>query len=153
MLVRDLRSTNFLDGSPIPSLQEIGGSWTNLTEPAYGYYEMENGISDETPLFNHFVVQDDRGVCPSGWKVPAIEDMPVGSPNGVWPNLEYRGYINADPANPLFMGGGFEVWYWSETIEDDRAYDIGIWSFDDHIVSGHHIYQYGFSIRCIKDSE
>ena len=149
----DLRSTHFLDGSPIPSLQDTGGNWTDLTEPAYGYYEMENWISDETPLFNHFVVQDDRGVCPSGWKVPAIEDMPVGSPNGVWPNLEYRGYINADPANPLFMGGGFEVWYWSETIEDDRAYDIGIWSFDDHIVSGHHIYQYGFSIRCIQDSE
>ena len=149
----DLRSTHFLDGSPIPSLQDTGGNWTDLTEPAYGYYEMENWISDETPLFNHFVVQDDRGVCPSGWKVPGIEDMPVGSPNGVWPNLEYRGYINADPANLLFMGGGFEVWYWSETIEDDRAYDIGIWSFDDHIVSGHHIYQYGFSIRCIKDSE
>ncbi|MGB2383726.1 MAG: LamG-like jellyroll fold domain-containing protein, partial [Flavobacteriales bacterium] len=149
----DLRSTHFLDGSPIPSLQDTGGNWTDLTEPAYGYYEMENWISDETPLFNHFVVQDDRGVCPSGWKVPAIEDMPVGSPNGVWPNLEYRGYINADPANPLFMGGGLEVWYWSETIEDDRAYDIGIWSFDDHIVSGHHIYQYGFSIRCIQDSE
>lgn len=149
----DLRSTHFLDGSPIPSLHETGGNWTDLTEPAYGYYEMENGISDETPLFNHFVVQDDRGVCPSGWKVPAIEDMPVGSPNGVWPNLEYRGYINADPGNPLFMGGGIEVWYWSETIEDDRAYDIGIWSFDDHIVSGHHIYQYGFSIRCIQDSE
>ena len=101
----DLRSTHFLDGSPIPSLQDTGGNWTDLTEPAYGYYEMENWILDETPLFNHFVVQDDRGVCPSGWKVPAIEDMPVGSPNGVWPNLEYRGYINADPANPLFMEG------------------------------------------------
>ena len=70
----DLRSTHFLDGSLFHHCG-TGGNWTDLTEPAYGYYEMENWISDETPLFNHFVVQDDRGVCPSGWKVPAIEDM------------------------------------------------------------------------------
>ena len=149
----DLRTTSFLDGSPIPSMEELENSWTELLQPAYGYYTSENGVSDETPLYNHFVIQDERGLCPTGWKVPSIEEMPVGSSNTDWPNLEYRGYLNADAGNPLFMGGASEVWYWTESIEDGRAYDIGIWSFGNEIGTGYHVYQYGFSVRCIKDSE
>jgi uncharacterized protein (TIGR02145 family) len=64
----NLRTTRYRNGD---NLSNSEGSWGNLTAGAWAHYN--NMPSNNNPfgkLYNLYAVNDSRGLCPVGWKVP-----------------------------------------------------------------------------------
>jgi len=86
---RDLATDQFANGDPITS----GSSTTHPRDWADNWIEtMDNDptiplqvtpraryngedVSDRGSLYNYAAVQDDRGICPIGWRVPSQQDI------------------------------------------------------------------------------
>lgn len=77
-MAENLRTINYRDASPIStSLNQ--GEWDNATQGAYAVYPhaLIDGLNSEAEvletygaLYNWFAVNDARGICPEGWRVP-----------------------------------------------------------------------------------
>ena len=78
-----LRSTHFNNGDEIPLVQD-NTDWMNLTSPARSYYQ--HYLQTDSPIseieaegyigfiYNWFVVEDERGIAPDGWRVATKDD-------------------------------------------------------------------------------
>jgi len=75
-LVENLKTTHFANGDPIPNVTNAT-TWSNLTTPAYCYYD-NNAKNGETfgALYNWYVAHDSRGLI-IGWHVPTGEEATV----------------------------------------------------------------------------
>lgn len=143
----NLTSYSFANGDPIPNGDEIYQSWPTLTTPGFGFPEFDTSFK---PLYNFFVVDDTRGICPQGWVVPEISQFPDLTN---WPDVSLPGYLNADPTNNLFLGQNEVEFFWSRTQPSDGlgfAASVG-WDSATEFGFNHHDLNFGFSIRCIKD--
>ena len=82
-MAENLRTTKYRDGSTI-----AGGlpddAWSNATQGAYAIYPHANvsGIDSEDEMvdaygkiYNWLAVDDDRGICPEGWRVPTMDEL------------------------------------------------------------------------------
>jgi uncharacterized protein (TIGR02145 family) len=67
----NLKSTSFSNGDPIPNITNAN-QWYTLSSPAYSIYN-NNATTGQTygKLYNYYVVSDNRGICPNGWRVPS----------------------------------------------------------------------------------
>jgi uncharacterized protein (TIGR02145 family) len=81
-LKENLRVTKYNDGTPISVFADTSGSYiydsnSNFpTTDAYSYYNLDLGLERVYgKLYNGFVVNNDKNVCPCGWKVPADADL------------------------------------------------------------------------------
>jgi len=66
----NLKVTKYKNGDAIQNVTN-NSTWSSLTTGAYGDYD--NTPSNSTTygrLYNWYVVNDSRGVCPTGWHVP-----------------------------------------------------------------------------------
>ncbi len=74
-MAENLKTTHYNDGSEIPNITN-NGEWSGLSTGAYSDY-MNNPTNSETygRLYNWYTVDDDRGVCPTGWHVPSDEEF------------------------------------------------------------------------------
>ncbi len=98
-MAENLRTTKYRDGSEIAfGLSDT--EWAETEEGAYAVYphELVEGISSETEmidmygkLYNYWTIEDERGLCPEGWRVPTADDY------------------DALDAYITFWGGGKEV--------------------------------------------
>ena len=78
-----LRSTHFNNGDEIPLVQD-NTDWMNLTSPARSYYQFylqtdsplteDSAASHAGFIYNWFVVEDERGIAPDGWRVATKDD-------------------------------------------------------------------------------
>ena len=145
----NLTAYSFANGDPIPNGDEIYQSWPTLTTPGLGFPEFDISFK---PLYNFFVVDDPRGVCPQGWVVPEISQFPDLTN---WPDVSLPGYLNADPFNNLLLGQNEVEFFWSRTqTSDGRGFAADVSSdFATEFGINHHDVNFGFSIRCIKDAE
>lgn len=74
-MAENLRTTKYSNGDSIPN-KEVGLDWVHLTNGSWVWYN--NDSSYEQPygkLYNFFSVEDSRGLCPSGWRVPSQQDF------------------------------------------------------------------------------
>ncbi len=78
----NLRVTRYRDGTPIPTGLD-NKNWAETTSGAYSIYPYGNadGIDSEEQmvatfglLYNWYVVDNPKGVCPDGWRVPLDDD-------------------------------------------------------------------------------
>ncbi len=82
-MAENLRTTKYRDGSSI-----AGGlpndAWSNATQGAYAIYPHgeATGIDSEDEMvnaygkiYNWLAVDDDRGLCPEGWRVPTQDEL------------------------------------------------------------------------------
>lgn len=72
----NLRSVNYADGSEILEVQS-GDEWAALPDSsgARCVYQNDAAFYDEYGLlYNWYAVMDERGLCPSGWRIPSVED-------------------------------------------------------------------------------
>jgi uncharacterized protein (TIGR02145 family) len=71
----NLRSGKFRNGDIIPNVQD-DSDWKNTNQPAWVNYN-NNPDFDEIygKLYNWYVVNDSRGICPQGWRVTSRLDM------------------------------------------------------------------------------
>jgi uncharacterized protein (TIGR02145 family) len=75
----NLGVTKYSDGTDIPYYANNSGdqtSWSNLTEGGRGaYYDSTNSVQFYGYLYNGYVAIDEKGVCPSGWRVPTDDEF------------------------------------------------------------------------------
>jgi len=80
----DFRGKHYLNGDPIPYLAD-DLLWANTTSGAMCYWgNDEQNYIDYGALYNFYVIEDDRGIAPPGWKIPEEEDYYELMDFGVW---------------------------------------------------------------------
>jgi uncharacterized protein (TIGR02145 family) len=80
-MAENLRTKRYADGTLIAG-ELASDSWKNTTQGAYSIYPHSiSSLDDEEEvlaaygaLYNWYAVQDERGLCPAGWKVPSDDD-------------------------------------------------------------------------------
>ena len=81
-MAHNLRVTSYRDGSSIPTGLN-NSQWENTTNGAYAVYPHGSisGLESATEvmeaygaLYNWYALDDNRGLCPSGWRVPCHDD-------------------------------------------------------------------------------
>jgi len=73
-MAENLMVTQFANGDPIPHLTNAT-EWANTEEGAYCYYGNRTNFADSYGnLYNWYTVEDERGLCPSGWHVATDAD-------------------------------------------------------------------------------
>ena len=81
-MAENLRVTHYRNGDPIRHVTGEGDIWLwgNLTEGAWCSYENTKDVDQIATyglLYNWYAVDDERGLCPSGWHVPTDEEWGV----------------------------------------------------------------------------
>lgn len=97
----NLKTTSFSNGDLIPLIGSANGSdteWTNTSGPARTIFRGNTANVDHFGfLYNFYVVEDERGVCPEGWRIPSENDWKtleseLGMPSG---DLDRDGWAGA----------------------------------------------------------
>jgi uncharacterized protein (TIGR02145 family) len=175
---RNLEVTHFQNGDPIP--EEPGNTvWASLSTPAYSTNPNADSLTNVYGrIYNWFVVDDGRGVCPVGWHVPSntewvdlkdrfggasVAGGAIKSTSSNWqaPNTaatnssgfgaEPAGYRSA--SNGSFFEFRRQTIYWSSTPASSSSRALGerLYFDDDLMNTGDFLRDLGTSIRCIKD--
>ena len=175
----NLRTEQYANGDSIP--QGLSDNeWWNTDEEYVGAQAIlqndTNNLMDFGRLYNWFAVDDERGLCPSGWHVPtstewqvlfdelggepsagtAMKSAPDDTPS--WNGTNTSGFSGLPGGmrhhqGPFYWSGNWGYW-WSSTpmyIPPTSA-RLRYLSSDNVLgASTHFFYQYGLSVRCIKD--
>jgi uncharacterized protein (TIGR02145 family) len=176
-LVKNLSTTHYRNGDLITNI--TGGiDWIAAVSGAYCWYE--NNISNKDifgAMYNHYAVEDARGLCPSGWHVSNEEEWNVLVNYGgglsvaggklkdslLWnsPNL---GGSNSSGFTALpggsrgwddghFYGKGIYGHWWTSTYNPPVDPPIALLRYNyEGITFYSNIRRDGFSVRCIKDN-
>jgi len=73
-IVENFRGEHYLNGDPIPYILE-DTAWITATTGALCYYEhLKENFNDYGCLYNFYVIEDPRGICPPGWRIPTEDD-------------------------------------------------------------------------------
>jgi uncharacterized protein (TIGR02145 family) len=73
-MAENLKVTHYRNGDPITNITD-NSQWGDLSDGAYGDYNNDPSNSDTYGrLYNFYVVDDARGLCPKGWHVPSDEE-------------------------------------------------------------------------------
>lgn len=84
-MAENLKTIRFTNGDTIPHIEE-SNEWIQSTNPAWCYYDNESSNnSDFGKLYNWYAANDDRKICPTGWRLPSINDY-----------LELMNYIDSE---------------------------------------------------------
>ena len=189
-LAENLRSANYLNGEVIES-DLSSDSWSTTTTGAKTVYGEGSVCFDVTPdfdacnsveayaelgqLYNWMSVNDIRGICPAGWKVPSDEDwtmmtnfiggVSVGGDvlkalNGWAYNGEGTDIVNFSglpggqrlPSGDFTGAGGSGFWWTSTPTLNDAWHRILV-SDSDAVTRSNTSQLTGMSVRCIKDTE
>lgn len=137
---QDLRTEKYANGDSIPhgiSSQD----WVDLGTEHIGGWSVYEGYEYNGNVYNWYAVNDERGLCPSGWKVPSRDDYmnlcdtalsanPVSPPGwgaaqalkgaDLWSGLDLLGYTASQTTIRLGGGGGWSAgnhhYAWSRTF-------------------------------------
>ena len=137
----NLRAENYRNGDPVPSMNPSASGLLEINDVFYYQWE---------------VVNDLRGICPSGWQVPSVldyEGLPLGGSLVSHQYSSYwNGYIPCCVGQVSSAGLGEVSWTRQEwELDSSQA-----WRFsdsDDGSELGWNPKDNGETIRCIKDSE
>lgn len=84
-MAENLKTIRFSNGDTITHL-ETSNDWIQSTSPAWCFYDNEsNNNSEFGKLYNWYAVNDNRKICPTGWRLPSINDY-----------LQLINYIDSD---------------------------------------------------------
>ena len=126
-------------------------------------------------LYNWYAVDDARGLCPSMWHVPTDEEWIVmsdflggSSVAGYQMKTNYGWYNGGSGSNSIgyaglasgfrritgsFDNAGISGNWWSSSLSVSSAWYRDLDSVDSNLDRGTHSQNFGFSVRCIKDTE
>ena len=172
-MTEDLNTNNFSSGQAILQAQsdkEWESAGFNKT-PAWCYQILDTiSPADKRPkLYNRFVVNDNRNVCPSGWHIATNKDWDeliqfykgetIAGKNlksASWiDSIKYNNLFNAIPVGWRDVGfGDFGTqtnWWSKDTTEDGGNYFYFIFSNATNVVKYNTTWINGFSIRCVKN--
>ena len=124
-MAENLRSTKYSDGDEIPNLYFPNNSAAKVN--SYGYLYLRSDVVSE------------KGICPSGWRLPNIDEKPNQLVN------------NQHAGNNIYFYSGFDrylyLWtterYFYSDVEDyDYTYDDNPSSLSNGVA---------YSVRCVKN--
>ena len=127
-------------------------------------------------LYNWYAVDDARGLCPSGWHVPTDEEWTVmtaflggefvagGQMKTVYGWYNFGGGTNSSgfsglpggdrSSNGNFIGAGSGGFWWTSSPNGSFAWGRFLEPVEDTVYRLNGFTQpYGFSVRCIQDTE
>lgn len=138
-MAEDLRTTSYRDGTSIPNISD-NSEWATLSSGGWVYYANDDFNSDiNGKLYNWFTVNDSKGICTTGWKIPSDNDwktleIELGMTPEEANSLEWRGEGIGEKmrdtngfsailggtrsSNGAFFGGGNNGSWWSSSQED-----------------------------------
>jgi uncharacterized protein (TIGR02145 family) len=181
----NLRTTRYRNGDPIP-LISLNSQWINTNSGAYCIYDTSGtgyntfDVSTFGFLYNWFAVNDERGLCPSGWHVPSQTEWTtltdfLGGPLVAGGKMKESGLIHwhspntgatnesgftavpgglreSDFGEGDFNAIGRESRWWSSTyIHDTYTRSFGLSTFHAEFPSTTEYLRAGHSVRCVKD--
>jgi uncharacterized protein (TIGR02145 family) len=174
----NLNVSKFRDGSPIPKVTDAS-NWMSTATPAYCYYNNDSLTNSATfgKLYNWAAVNDKRGLCPTGWHVPSLNEWKIleatlGGANVAGGKMKTVGNKHWDnpnvsasnssgfkglPGGYRFFNGNFGsinsygLWWSSTEVDGSSAWYKYLFNSMSSLVSSSNFKQYGFSVRCIKD--
>ena len=193
----NLRSESYENGDVIPSgLSD--SEWESTSSGAVAVFGEGNStcynyspdgdacdeawsLSEYGRLYNWYAVVDARGLCPSGWHVPEIDEWNLLTDNlggsniaGTqlkadygWANADYgwaNGGNGTNSSGFSALPGGYRItqyWaagstadFWSSTPAGSDAWFLNLHTENTHSYVGTNASQFvGMSVRCLQDSE
>ena len=166
----NLKTTHYTNGDKILNAKKAS-KWVNHDSlPQYMQHKLKN---DKVVYYNWYVVNDKRGVCPSGWKVPTQKDfneliLSLGGSEKAglkMKNLMAWGdttimiettIFNALPSGFVEISGilnqeNIRACWWSMDEQyKETAYSYSIGNMGTHIIRDKFYKKQGNSIRCMK---
>ena len=166
----NLKTTRYTNGDKILNAKKAS-KWVNHDSlPQYMQHKLKN---DKGFYYNWYVVNDKRGVCPSGWKVPTQKDfneliLSLGGSEKA--GLKMKNLIawgdttkiiettifNALPSGFVEISGilnqeNIRACWWSMDEQyKETAYSYSIGNMGTHIIRDKFYKKQGNSIRCMK---
>lgn len=166
----NLKTTRYTNGNKILNAKKAS-KWVNHDSlPQYMQQKLKN---DKAIYYNWYVINDKRGVCPSGWKVPSQKDfneliLSLGGSEKA--GLKMKNLMawrdttkmiettifNALPAGFIEISGilnqeNIRACWWSMDEQyRETAYSFSIGNMGTHIIRDKFYKKQGNSIRCMK---
>lgn len=178
-MAENLKTTRYNDGTPIPYVTD-GGTWANLTTPAYCYINNDPATyaSPYGALYNYYAVADTNSlnVCPVGWHVPSdlewttltnyLGGLAVAGSKLKETGTLYWNSPNTDATNEsdfagLGSGGRFAssffnigsngYWLSSTEVNATNFWHRYLWNNEIFVTRDNSAKSIGFGVRCLKD--
>ncbi|MFM7079471.1 MAG: FISUMP domain-containing protein [Bacteroidota bacterium] len=172
----NLRTTKYSNGDPISNM-ESDREWIYAKRGAYCFYDNQpENIENWGNLYNWHAVNDYRGLCPEGWRVPTANDFRMldnhlednGLSSGAVKSIDGWSNPNVDATNfgglnilpsgkRMFSSGGFKfrndgAYFWTSDEHSTRKAIYVAYAFDRSTSNQNEYYKNdGFSCRCVKD--
>ncbi len=176
-LIENLKVTHFNNGDPIPMIQD-SLSWATNNSAAACQYNNISSSGNYGLLYNFHTVMDSRGICPTGWRIPTLEDWNelidyLGGIGDAGVKLKEAGLGNWLPPNNGNNETGFTAlpggkrneigeyllkgevgFFWTSTESNpSAAICVGLKTQEQVLTLGVPSKNWAVSVRCVKDIE
>lgn len=178
-MAENLKVSRYNNGDEITHITEqiAWNSTWNTETAAWSYYDNNNDYNDDFgKLYNWYAVDDNRGICPQGWRVPSNQDWEaliahLGGVQAIAALLkdDSDDFWTPDDGNNLsgfsarpggvrgstFNGlGEFGVWHSSDRSGDFEPpvyYKTLLANVNNFVTAQYYSASAGMSCRCVKD--
>jgi uncharacterized protein (TIGR02145 family) len=178
-MAENLKVLHFNNGDPIQNITSKS-EWINLTTPAFCWYNNDESSNKDNygALYNFYVINNNKNICPTGWRIPTKNDFELlesvlGGKDIAGERLKETGTnywfspneqcatnsskFSARGGGARNSNGTFEyirqtAHFWTETILNNTACFYMLSFEGSGLFFNYAEGEYGFSIRCIKES-
>lgn len=171
----NLKTTHYNNGDTIPNVTDTA-TWNHLTSGAYCNYDNNNSyVATYGRLYNWYVINDNRNVCPTDWHVPDDSEWTtlvnyLGGENVAGGKMKEVGTSHWGTSTGATNSSGFTALPAGERVVGIDQYsfvaigaEVLFWSFEEPECPGldmdtNGVYRntlsekFGESIRCLKDA-
>ena len=172
---QDLKVTHYSNGDDIATIDSLK-HWENLVSSAYFKFHDDKENEEFGNLYNWYVVNDSRNVCPRGWHVPSDAEWTMlinffGGSSRAGELIKKRSYnfiflnykkviksnFNAIISGYLGFDGEFcdlnvkSSWWTLNENVSNTAWNRSVSKDDKGVYRDDEIKQAGLSIRCVKN--
>ena len=171
----NLRAESYRDGDSI-SGNLSNDDWSTTLQGAVTFYNnAPSPLLEYGRLYNGYATQDPRGLCPQGWLIPSDDDWTVmtnlfgGLDSAGLAMKSLFGWSNDGGGNNssgfdalpggsryndgVFNGTTYDGYWWSSTLVESTAWFRQLEYDKSEVIRQPSGLNYGFSVRCIQDSE
>jgi uncharacterized protein (TIGR02145 family) len=171
-LAENLKTTKYSNGDLIGTTTgSINGKYQ------WAYDDNESNVAIYGRLYTWYAATDSRNVCPTGWHLPTDSEWSTltiflgGDESIAGCKLKETGTTHWRSSNNLVtnesgftaLPGGCRAWddfynvgssgyWWSSTAPTTSSFYRHIYDSDCALISDGIGYNYGFSVRCLKDN-
>ena len=172
--VENLKTTSYKNGDKVVKLLN-NNEWSNASTGGWCWYNKDSNNDDVYgKLYNWHAVEDERGLCPTGWRVPSDKDwnilidylggkeeagIKMKSQSGWKENGKGNNQSNFSglPGGYRFSNGDFKLideggcfWIYEESDKSNAKYSFLFYN-NNFLSKGSLDKKSGLSVRCIKD--